>query len=162
MIIKVMNREDFEKFESEIPFIAISISDPGSISAESATQPIAKLEMQFTDIDKFINRKTCKLCNGTGKSKLFANDTDCICMNGDGIVLFDEKMAKHILFFVESFKLDTNMIVVHCEAGISRSAGVAAALSLILNKTDQYYFDHYCPNMLVYRKILNEYFKEQK
>lgn len=50
-------------------------------------------------------------------------------------------------------------LICQCEAGISRSAAVAAAISLIYNGTDAWVFQDpkYCPNMHVYRTILNVY-----
>ena len=52
-----------------------------------------------------------------------------------------------------------DFICVNCEAGISRSAGIAGALSKIYNKEDSYYFKHFCPNMFVYTSILKEYYE---
>ena len=44
----------------------------------------------------------------------------------------------------------------HCEAGISRSAGAVAALSKVINGDDSYFFKMFLPNRLVYRLILQE------
>ena len=48
-------------------------------------------------------------------------------------------------------------IIVHCDAGISRSAGVAAAILKYLTDDDSAIFDshRYHPNMWCYRKTLN-------
>lgn len=73
--------------------------------------------------------------------------------------LFDSRDARDILSFVALHKDDVELIVCQCEAGISRSAGVAAALSKIYNGTDEYFFKHYLPNTLVYSTILKEYHK---
>ena len=75
--------------------------------------------------------------------------------------LFTRKQAREILDFVDEHieKDSIELIVVHCHAGISRSAGTAAALAYILNKDD---YDIVkakpCFNRFVYRTILNEYF----
>jgi len=76
-------------------------------------------------------------------------------------VLFNEKMAREILNFLEQHK-NINLIYVNCEAGISRSAGTAAALSKIYNGTDDKYFDSrkYIPNMLVYSTLMKEAFSK--
>ena len=65
--------------------------------------------------------------------------------------------AVEILEFVEKTKNKVDYFVIHCNAGISRSSGIAAALSLIYNKDDKWVFSNprYVPNMLVYRKILS-------
>ena len=70
----------------------------------------------------------------------------------------EDKDAKQILNAVEKYKDSVEEIIVHCDAGFSRSPAVAAALSLWLNGDDSEFFDrnHYCPNTWVYRKLLNE------
>jgi predicted protein tyrosine phosphatase len=163
MEIKVLSRKAFEEFTSDKKYIVISITDPNSEPVESQKGYLTMLSLEFHDVDHRIKKqKDCKLCDGTGKSKMFpdVNDGHCYaCTDKIDIILFDENMAQQILDFVTCFKDKVDMIVVHCEAGISRSAGVAGALSKILNGDDKYYFDHYLPNMLVYRTILNTYFK---
>lgn len=75
--------------------------------------------------------------------------------------VFTKDHAIQILDFVEEMKNDIEILVVHCDAGISRSSGVAAALSLIYTGTDKGIFmdNRYRPNMHVYRTILNVYNK---
>ena len=161
MKFKVLSRDAFNDFSSDEKFIAISITDPGSekIKIGGWRNFVDILPIQFHDVDHRIRKqKDCKMCNGTGKSDLFpdVNGGHCYaCTDKMDIKLFDESYANKILEFVSTYALDVDLIVVHCEAGISRSAGCAAALSLIYNKEDQYYFDNYLPNMLVYRKIIN-------
>lgn len=162
----VLSRLEFEEFKSDEPFITISITDPKSepvIINGNDDNFLSMLSLQFHDVDHRVrNRKDCKLCDSTGKSKLFPdiNNGHCYaCTDKMDIKLFDESYAEKILEFVNNYKNDVELIVVHCEVGISRSAGVASALSLIFNGTDQYYFDNYVPNMLCYRKILNVYHK---
>lgn len=72
---------------------------------------------------------------------------------------FTKEQAVQILDFVEEVKDNIEILVVHCDAGISRSSGVAAALSLIYTGTDKGIFmdKRYVPNMFVYRTILNVY-----
>lgn len=63
--------------------------------------------------------------------------------------------AEKIKRFVEAHKEDS--IIVHCDAGVSRSSGIAAALMKYYNGDDAPIFDspRYCPNMLCYRTMLN-------
>lgn len=65
--------------------------------------------------------------------------------------------ADRIVEFVSRWKDQVEEIIVHCEAGISRSAGVCAALMLWLNGTDSPIFDnaYFHPNMRCYRLVLN-------
>ena len=56
------------------------------------------------------------------------------------------------------FDLDVNEIVVHCAAGISRSAAVAQAISDYKNLGYQFFNDGmHIPNSRVYRLCLNEF-----
>ena len=73
-----------------------------------------------------------------------------------------KKDAKRIKKFLNTnipkYNIDT--ILVNCNAGQSRSAGVAAALMFYFNNDDTPIFDNpmYKPNMLCYRTVLNELF----
>ncbi len=168
MKIKVLSRQVFEEFESNEPYIAISITDPKSEPAiiGDTNNINFLLSLQFHDIDKsLVTREDCKICKGTGHLEIFAdvNNGHCYsCTDKMDIKLFTDKDAKNILDFVETCKKGIDLIVVHCEAGISRSAGVAGALSLIYNRTDKEFFEGYfSPNMLVYWKILNAYMRNK-
>lgn len=68
--------------------------------------------------------------------------------------------AERIIAFVNNVISKVDQIIVHCGAGISRSAGVAAALMLILNGDDSLIFDNpkMCPNRSCYRLLLNTFF----
>ena len=68
-----------------------------------------------------------------------------------------ESQAKHIIDFVDSMKNDVDKIIVHCDAGVSRSAGVCAAIEKYLGYDDSNIFDtpKYIPNMRCYRTVLN-------
>lgn len=54
-------------------------------------------------------------------------------------------------------------IIVHCEAGQSRSAGTAAAILKFYTNDDTQIFDNprYTPNMYVYRKMLEAFYDLQ-
>ena len=71
-----------------------------------------------------------------------------------------ESQAEEILNFVDRYKDKVELIICQCDGGISRSSGMAAALSKILNNDDKWVFNskHYLPNMYVYRLLLNKYF----
>ncbi len=73
-------------------------------------------------------------------------------------------MANNIVNFVNNFnEIDT--IIVHCDAGQSRSAGVAAAIAKFFNGDDEQFFSgggmygspRYTPNRLAYRKVLQAF-----
>ena len=87
-------------------------------------------------------------------------DVDFDMMNFRGMIYpsIQPLDAVKILEFTEKNKNSIDLIVVHCNAGISRSSGTAAALSLIYNQDDSWVFKNprYMPNMLVRKTILNE------
>jgi hypothetical protein len=67
------------------------------------------------------------------------------------------KDAIAVADFVNSLK-DIDILYVHCEAGISRSAGVAAAISKALTGDDAYFFERpFCPNMNCYKLTLKAF-----
>lgn len=73
-------------------------------------------------------------------------------------IIFNKEHANLILDFVSLMQEKVNLFLIHCEAGRSRSPGVAAALSKIYNDDDMEYFKMFTPNMLVYRTILQTYY----
>ena len=76
-----------------------------------------------------------------------------------GLNAFSRKEAKEILDFFHKYKNNTASMIIHCTAGISRSAGVAAALYRIYHgENDTTYWKLFMPNMLVYTTILREFY----
>lgn len=67
--------------------------------------------------------------------------------------------ALKIKEFVLKWKDKVDTIIVHCDAGVSRSAGVAAGILDGLNQDSSQIFDNnrYLPNSLCYRKTLNAF-----
>ena len=136
MKIMVMNRKevvDFCKHPHLAQFIIISISTPHVEYSEfpfcTATNNVIDIcEVQFFDLDN-----TYPIKKG----------------------LMEFKDAKKIAEFVSYYK--DKIIIVHCDAGQSRSAGVAAALSKYYNNDDSEYFDNprLTPNMWCYKLMLN-------
>lgn len=139
MNIKVFNRKSFENYKTDEVHIAISITDPKSKSVKLINRKnslLDILELQFHDLDK-----------NTSNTKYDK-------------FLFTDHDAKKILDFVIKYEHLVETFLIHCEAGISRSAGIAGALSMIYNNDDRKYFQSYLPNMLVYRTILEVYNNE--
>lgn len=73
----------------------------------------------------------------------------------------DEDAVK-IRDFVLKWKDEADTLWVHCDAGISRSAGVAAGILEALGKDNSYIFESkmYFPNLLCYRKTLNAFINQ--
>ena len=93
--------------------------------------------------------------NIKGVCSLFFNDVE---NNSDGHMVRED--ADKIIEFVNHYVNDVDEIVVHCGAGVSRSAGVCAALMLILTGDDSSIFNNsrFRPNMHCYRLVLESYF----
>ena len=80
-----------------------------------------------------------------------------------GMVLFSENMARQIIDFVERIKDTKSLLIVHCNAGVSRSAAVARfvrdAYSVELpEKALGWPQDTFFKNYHVYRTLMNIYF----
>lgn len=74
-------------------------------------------------------------------------------------IFFSEEQAQKIIEFVKKYIDKVELIICQCDAGISRSAGVAAALSKCINGNDIFFFENYLPNSLVYSTIVKEWNK---
>lgn len=137
MIFKVLNRKSASNLTySDDMFydcLIISITDCFSVPVKFNTHnPHIKgiLRVQFDDVD--------------------FGETNCITRED----------ADKIVEWVMKNKEKANVIIVQCEAGISRSAGVCAALMKIINGDDSDIFDdpRFCPNMSCYRSIFESYY----
>lgn len=141
MSIKVYNRESLSAYQEDQPHVVISINDPNGqpTPLPDNVNRLGLLRMQFHDLDR-------------------ANDEYIFKQ----YVLFQQPDAKKIWDFVEPYLSKVKCIHVGCEAGISRSAGVAAAISKVLNATDQFYFKRYIPNRRVYSMLLAEHYNRKE
>jgi len=166
MKIEVFSRAAIEEFKTDEKHIVISVRSPKTNPAFLPPQKfrLGAIFLEFHDMDRRdqIDSKDCEICGGTGFIKKWRHieNGQCFRCNRSGINLlpFCNEHAKIILDFVETYKNKVDLIAVNCEAGISRSAGISAALSWILNdENDDYYFKNYLPNRLVYRKIINSF-----
>ena len=72
--------------------------------------------------------------------------------------LFTDEMAQQVVQFMQPLKDQIDLLVAHCDAGWSRSPGVAAAIArTFYGLDDSHFFKRYTPNRRVYRNILNAY-----
>lgn len=92
------------------PHIWISICEPGAPETQikENTSRIGLLRLRFHDTSR----------------------------NKPGRIVFSKEQAEEVLRFVARYLDQVSLIVCQCEFGHSRSAGVARALSLILQKDD--------------------------
>jgi len=140
MKIKVFNELEIQEFKTYEKHIVISIQDPNRKFVVLPANPnrIDWVGLRFFDLDK---------------------DTGVFPYSQ---FIFNSVRANIILDVVKKNTDKINLICVNCVAGISRSAGVAGALSKILNGTDDFYFKNYIPNKLVYSILLKEYYDKKE
>lgn len=120
----VLNRMEIEntnnyKIKSSVPYIVISItsSDGDFAALPECRERIACLQIKFDDI----NYQKSSILEKHPHNNVFP---------------ITPPNAAKILDFVFSYKDRVKDIVVHCDAGLSRSPGVALALNKILNGPD--------------------------
>lgn len=123
-----------------VPHVIVSISTPGDMPAEIGTNFWTRrlVQLQFHDLDDYVMQHVEIKDQYEGQC-------------------FNKQHAREILEAVADCP-DAEVLVVHCDAGLSRSPGVAAALSKILVGDDSGFFYRYHPNMRVYRTLLEEHF----
>lgn len=86
---------------------------------------------------------------------LFFDDID-----HDAPTTMTAEQAKEIADFVNKYKDDVEQIIVHCDAGMSRSAGCAAAIMKYLFGNNESIFNSkkYAPNLHCYSLTLNAFY----
>ena len=121
--------------------------------------------IQMTENDFAVDRVIISISNFNSSTPVFNKDNHAIqdilflqfndwddgnwdCMSQD--------QASAIANFVNRYWNTDNQIVVHCDGGVSRSAGVAAAILKFFTNDDTAIFNNYqyCPNMWCYRQVL--------
>ena len=155
MIISILSREEAEGVSPLIilPHAIISIGEPepqregapgqAKFADNEHRKGLLRLQFYDIDVDSITNagylREIQKM-----KEKY-----------GSG--LFTDDQARQIVNFVNKMRGKIEVLVCHCEAGISWSSGMAAAINLMINGSDKEIFNNirYLPNMFVYRKILD-------
>ena len=130
-----MNKKEARRYSFEphsIRSAIISISDkyaiPNNFNLNNSNGVISVCQVFFDDVDK--------------------NDVNSITSDdAQKIVKFVKWCQSH----------DIEKIIVHCNAGVSRSAGVCAALEKVILGDDMDIFSsgNYVPNMTCYRAILD-------
>lgn len=115
--VRHLGRDDAEKFTHGAPYAVISITDPG------------------TDPVKFMPDT-----NRVDVLRLACHDIDYLPPELDPVklqlVLYDEVEAARVAHFVEQHLGFVDLFLVTCEVGLSRSAGVAAAIAMrVLSRT---------------------------
>ena len=148
--IIVLNRDLAPNYTCDKPHIYISVKCPydpdGWAKLPKNKSRVYTLLLAFDDWDDFQHDQL--------KTE-FANNPKVQRM-----VFFSPDHAKSIVSVVKEYLPWIQTIIAQCDAGISRSPGIAAALSKCINGFDDQFFQRHHPNRRVYRMILNEWYKE--
>lgn len=134
--------------------VVISINCPGEPPANIRKNhsQLDRVNLFFWDIDQI---PESGVVHDYGSDTAFSGIIDeDLCQLRD---------AQTIIDMIEAHP-EVDQILVHCTAGRSRSAAVAAALHKILNGSDEPIFGnaYYRPNMRVYRMILEEWYNRHQ
>ena len=136
--IRILNRKEAKKFSCEshdfkTAIISITDTDKADVIFEKneANGIKAVLRLKFDDVERDYKNEHC----------------------------ITKEDAENIVKFVNKNKNKVDKFIVHCEAGVSRSAGVGAAIMKALNGDDWDVFKNplKCPNMKCYRTVLNAF-----
>lgn len=149
MRITVLSRAEIEKVQSwNVPTAIISITDPSVRGPHESAADIkingyvrGILRLNFHDFDP---KK-----HGEVSEEVWAESGQ----TGPRIMTKDQ--AFRIGHFVNLYAEEVEVFVVHCEAGISRSAGVAAALCNYFQLDDKWCYIYHRPNAYVRTQVLN-------
>lgn len=137
--IEVRSRQFAKTFKSEVPWAAISVSTKSDDFAVLPTENrVGLLQLCFWDIanPKFED------------------------IEGFDDKLFSKEQAKQVLEFVAQYWESVECFLVHCEAGISRSPAIAAAIEYIYHgkAASLPYFNRFTPNGFVYKTLLEQFY----
>lgn len=134
MKINVFKRKEIEnKYLFYDDIFIISITEPGEEKVKIKQRETNILRLEFYDVDKEITDEKGKRYNP---------------------ITIDQ--AKEIAKFMRINDENIKELIVQCSAGISRSAGVAAAIAKYYQGNDEWYFKHKVPNRYCYNKVLME------
>lgn len=134
----------------EVPHAIVSIrspGDPAEVKLRTNEHTKGVLHLQFHDIDD-LSPKDLEEVKAAGMDEN---------LNLDPKTLFTEDMGRQVVQFVLAHKDHVERFLVHCDAGLSRSPGAAAAIAVMVGQSDENFFKRYYPNRKVYRFILNAY-----
>ncbi len=123
---EVRSAYNAELFRSDHPWAAISISTLGDFPTLSEYNRQGLLQLAFADT-----------------------------ADPDRDDSFTASLATELLDFVDEIWDRVEVLLIHCEAGMSRSPGVAAALSRIYYGDDGPWFEYDFPNGLVYQLLVD-------
>lgn len=146
--IKFMGLDAIERFHDNRKHVVISITSPGSRAARLPRSPSRRdvLRVQFWDI----KIPLCVVC-ATRVSECKLPDSHTMQLKP-----LSAEQAQTICDFILKWYNIVDLIVVHCEAGVSRSVAIACAIADYIGHPDRArMFEHNAGNGHVRTLILN-------
>lgn len=136
-------------------WFVISIYTPGSDPAEVAVNDACKgiLLLCFDDLDRpsgFVSGRE-ENDGDSGEPGAVRSFREAV---GRSPEYFREEWAEEILSLVDGYGRNLDTLIVQCEAGVSRSAAIAAGLCVYTGKSDSRFFRDKVPNRFVYRTMI--------
>lgn len=122
---------------------ALAFRSPEPYAVVSITGPDQRMEKALGD------RPQCR-----GVIHLQFDDIEHVSPNDYYTALMTEEQAQEVVKFVQEAVEHVSLLVIHCEAGMSRSAGVGAALGLYYHQSDRHFHEWYWPNAHVKSLVL--------
>lgn len=131
MVIRILSQQQISSYEEARPHVVVSISSPSfAATIPERSGRLGVLRIECHDIRSPHQKGTP----------------------------FGPEMASAILDFVAAHRSRCQVVICQCEGGLSRSAGVAAALAHVLGEDEgRFWRGRYRPNSLVYDTILAEH-----
>ena len=129
------------------------------LSIQILSQELARTTEQ--DVPYFVISITPKNCSDADLKKS-KNKTSVLRLKFDDVesgknALTDDQALEIKNFVLENLQKGIHSCIIHCTMGMSRSAGIGAALSKVINGDDSLFFKYYMPNMRCYRKVFNAF-----
>ena len=133
----------------DVPHVFISITTPGDrkglAKLPESAMTLGVLRLSFHDLDLIAD------------DVLKAMEED----EGEKYTLFGDSDADKIVEFITKHRGQLGAVIVHCDAGVSRSPAVAASIAKTFGKSDDsFFFKRYHPNRRVYRGVLDSYYRK--
>jgi predicted protein tyrosine phosphatase len=142
MVLEHMSREKAEAYVGTVPYGLVSITDPDAPEAKLQPDPlrVAVLRLAFHDFTQTPEEFEARMAE--------AEDQPGEWMLPSAV------HAQAIVGFLRSVAPKIEKLVIHCEAGVSRSAAVGAALAHCLRQPDEQFFIRSHPNHRVRRLVI--------
>ena len=131
----VLSRQEAQMFVPAAPTSYVSIYTPGDDPAyfQPHTHIVGVLKIAFPDLNIDEHPRLAP-------------------------ILFNDGQAKVIKDFVQTaYDAGIRRFMIHCDAGISRSCGVASALDMVFNNAIALRPRYCCRNSMVERKVLEAF-----